>query len=62
MTGRSAAGVLWQESAAIHQLIKNEIHTLKEEQRSLQTPGRIGYITIIILITCILSIARFLPP
>ena len=60
MTGRSAAGALWQESTAIHQLIKNEIHTLKEQQRSLRTQGRIGYITIIILVACIFVNCAFI--
>jgi len=60
MTGRSATGALWQESTAIHQLIKNEIHILKDQQRSLQTKGRIGYITIIILIACIFVNCAFL--
>jgi hypothetical protein len=60
MTGRSAAGAIRQESTAIHELVKNEIHTLKEQQRSLRAQGRTGYVTIIILIACIFVNCAFL--
>jgi hypothetical protein len=60
MIGRSAADAVWQESTAIHDLIKNEIQTLQNQQRALRTTGSIGYITLAILLLCILVNVAFL--
>jgi hypothetical protein len=60
MIGRSAADAVWQESTAIHELVKNEIHTLQEQQRVLRTGGRIGHITLAILLICIIINGAFL--
>lgn len=60
MIGRSAADAVWHESTAIHDLIKNEIQTLQDQQRALRTTGSIGYITLAILLLCILVNGAFL--
>jgi hypothetical protein len=60
LIGRGTADTLWQETAAIQQLIKNEIHAVHEQQRELRTQGQTGYITIIILLLCIFLNVAFL--
>jgi len=54
MLGRGAAGAVWQEGAAFQQLIKNEIHVVRERQQTLLTQGKTGYATILILLSCII--------
>jgi hypothetical protein len=49
----SAADLIWQEGDAIHQLIKKEIHALHEQQRILRAQGRMGLITMGIVLLCI---------
>lgn len=60
MIGRSAADAVWQESSAIHNLIKNEIQILQDQQRALRTTGGIGSITLATLLLCILVNGAFL--
>jgi hypothetical protein len=54
MLGRGEAGAVWQEGAAFQQLIKNEIHVVRERQQTLLTQGKTGYATILILLSCII--------
>jgi hypothetical protein len=55
MLGRGAAGAVWQEGAAFQQLIRNEIHVVRERQQALLTQGKTGYATLLILLSCIIT-------
>jgi hypothetical protein len=53
--GRSAAGAVWKESTALQHLITSEIKSIREQQKTLIKQGKIGYATILIILSCIIT-------
>ena len=53
MPGYDTAGAIRQEGATFEQLIRNEIRSVKEQQKTLMQQGRAGYATIAVLVACI---------